>query len=475
MYRSIWLALAVFFVSLTMSQMAWGQAENEVEVEAETEALFSTEIDNIQSIVLDNGLEVVIIEDHSLPIVTVEIAVHHGALVETPDLNGLSHLYEHMFFKGNQAIPNQEEYMARTRELGMVWNGTTSNERVNYFFTLASERLTEGLQFMSDAIRTPLFDEGEFERERDVVDGEHDRNEASPYFYLMTAVDDMLWYQYPSRKDVLGDREIIQNATVEQMQWFQQTYYVPNNSALFIAGDVESEVGFTLAEEIFGSWERASDPFVENPLVEHPLLTRTVAEVVAQDVQVVTVLMSWHGPSVSEDPEATFAADVFSLILAQQAHRFQQNLVDTGLVLGVSLGYHTLDNTGPINLMIQTLPLNLEGALIAIHEEISHFSDLDYFTDEQLETAKTLLAVSELYSREQTASWAHTVSFWWAVAGLDYYLDYVQNLNAVTREGVESYVQTYIQDQPYVLGVLASPDVIEAFSLTPELVISWSD
>ena len=291
----------------------------------------------------------------------------------------------------------------------------------------------------------------------------------------MRAMDDMLWYQYPSRKDVLGDREIIQNATVEQMQWFQQTYYIPNNAVLFIAGDVEPTLGFTLAEEIFGSWERGADPFIENPLVEHPPLTTSVAEVVSQDVQVVTVLMAWHGPSVGDDPEATFAADVFSLILAQQAHRFQQNLVDSGLVLGVSLSYHTLSNTGPINLMIQTLPHNLEGALTAIREEISHFTDPDYYTDEQLETAKTLLAVSELYGREQTASWVHTVSFWWAVAGLDYYLDYVQNLNAVTRDDVERYVQTYIQGEPFGLGVLASPEVIEAFSLTPELVISWSE
>src|SRR4030042_5945535 len=82
---------------------------------------------------LDNGLEVISIENHTVPLVTISIAVKNGAYTEPPEYNGLSHLYEHMFFKGNKAIPNQEKYMERQRELGIVWNGGTSTEYVNYY------------------------------------------------------------------------------------------------------------------------------------------------------------------------------------------------------------------------------------------------------------------------------------------------------------------------------------------------------
>jgi len=437
------------------------------------EAVFDTDIDNIFSTTLENGLEVVVIEDHSLPIVAIEIAVHNGAFTEPPELNGLSHLYEHMFFKGNEAIPDQSAYLARQRELGMLWNGTTSTERVNYFFTLGSDRLCEGLTFMSNAIRTPLFEQGELEREREVVLGEYDRNEANPYYHLRVALDAELWWMYPSRKDSLGDRETISTATVEQMEWLQRTYYIPNNSALFLAGDVTPEEGFALAETLFGDWEAGPDPFIENPPVEHPPIQESHAVIVEQDVQAAIAMIGWHGPSVADDPMATFAADVFSFIIGQAAHRFQQNLVDSGVALGADLSYYTQANTGPITMSVAALPTQIDEAIGLLREELSHFTDPDYFTDEQLETAKTLLAVSELYSRQQSTEWVHTVSFWWAVAGLDYYRDYVRNLQAVTREDIVRYIETYLIDQPYVLSLMVSPQVREAGGLTPELVMEW--
>jgi zinc protease len=439
------------------------------------EGVFSTEIDNIHSATLQNGLEVIVIEDHALPIVTIEIAVHAGAYVEAPENNGLSHLYEHMFFKGNEAIPDQSAYLARQRALGMLWNGTTSDERVNYFFTLGSEQLCEGMTFMSNAIRTPLFKMIELEREREVVLGEFDRNEANPYFHLLNSVNQALFYAHPTRKDALGDRETVSTATVEQMEWFQQTFYIPNNAALFLAGDVTPDEGFSLAETLFGQWEAGPDPFIANPPVVHPPLEVSSAHIVEQPVQIATAMIGWQGPSVSEDPQGTFAADVFSFIVSQPAHRFQRTLVESGLTLSAGLSYYTQNNTGPIYLMLQMTPDNLEDILNLVRDEIERFDDPDYFTDAQLETAKTLLAVSELYSREQTTEWVHTVSFWWAVAGMDYYLDYVRNLQAVTREDILTYLQTYIIDSPHILSLLVSPEINQELALTPETSMEWLD
>ncbi|HID93543.1 MAG TPA: insulinase family protein, partial [bacterium (Candidatus Stahlbacteria)] len=129
---------------------------------------FAAEL-KIHKRVLNNGLQVFVIENHTVPLVTIEITVKNGAYTEPPEYDGLSHLYEHMFFKGNAVIPNQEKYLERQRELGMVWNGTTSEERVNYFVTLPKNNLKEGLIFMRDAVETPLFDQTELEKEREVV------------------------------------------------------------------------------------------------------------------------------------------------------------------------------------------------------------------------------------------------------------------------------------------------------------------
>ncbi len=152
---------------------------------------------------LDNGLTVIVIEDHSVPLVTVEIAVKNGAYTEPPEFNGLSHLYEHMFFKGNAVITTQEAYLQRIRELGISFNGTTSSERVNYYFTLPAKNLESGVVFMRDAITT---------------------------------------------------------ATVEKMCIMKERYYVPNNSVLLIAGDVEPEAAFALAEREFAAWKPSAIP-----------------------------------------------------------------------------------------------------------------------------------------------------------------------------------------------------------------------
>lgn len=424
--------------------------------------------DIIHTATLENGLDVIVIPDSTVPIVTIELTVKNGAYTETDELNGLSHLYEHMFFKGNAVIPNQEAYLKRMNELGIVFNGTTSAERVNYFFTLPKANLDEGLEFMRDAALSPIFDEAEFEAEKQVVLGEVDRNESNPGYWLWRGINQLLWYEYPARKDPLGERETILAATTEQMRTMQATYYVPNNSVLLVAGDVEFEEALELVDEVFGQWERGADPFEEDPVPPHPPLEESAFTIVEQPTQIAVFQFGWHGPSVNEDPEATYAADVLSYILAQPASRFQQRLVESRVTLGASMSYGTLAFTGPATVSAQTTAANLREAIRATLIEVKALSDPDYYTDEQLEAAKTMLTVSDIYSREQTSSFARTVTYWWAVAGVEYYLDYVANLQAVTRQDIANFVEKYIQDEPFVLGVLISKEQREELGLTEE-------
>ena len=214
----------------------------------------------VRDTTLANGLHVIVVENHAVPLVTVELDVKNGAYTQTPEFEGLAHLYEHMFFKANKTIPSQERYLQRTRQLGAQWNGTTSDERVNYFLTLGVDSVRAGMQFMEDAVRYPLFLQEELVRERPVVTGEFDRNEANPYFQLNRAMDTLLWTPaYYSHKNTIGDRQVILSTTPEKMREIQHRYYVPNNSALILAGDVTPANGFRLATEIFGDWPRHND------------------------------------------------------------------------------------------------------------------------------------------------------------------------------------------------------------------------
>ncbi len=408
---------------------------------------------------LPNGLQVIVIENSVVPLVSIELDVRNGSYTEPPEYNGLSHLYEHMFFKANASIPNQEQYLARMQELGMSWNGTTSEERVNYFFTFNKDNLLDGLAFMKAAARTPLFLQSELEHERPVVTGEYDRAEANPFYHLFRAVSQKLWYKYYSRKNVLGTRDVIMTCDTKKMQTIQSRYYIPNNSALLIAGDVKHDDIFKLAEQYFGDWKRGDDPFKLYPIPEHPPLTKTETVIVEKPVNAVTLQIGWHGPSISKDTKATYAADVFSYIIGQRNSLFQKNLVESGLLTFVGLNYYSLDHTGPITLQAQTTADKYTRAEKAIFEEIANFTNTDYYTDEQLANAKSQLEINELYSQERPSDYVHTVGFWWAVTnGLDYYLNYLDNLRKVSRQDISDYVKKYIQGAPYVKGILISPE-----------------
>jgi zinc protease len=419
--------------------------------------------------VLSNGLEVIVLEDHAVPLVTVELAVKNGSYTEPPELNGLSHLYEHMFFKENKAWRDHADYLMNIDQLGVTYNGTTREEIVEYYYTTTSPNFGVAMRAMRDAARYPTFNEKQFEQEREVVINELQRNESNPFGFLQDAMNDHLFYKYPSRKNPGGNTETVGKATTDQMRLIQGRYYVPNNSALVVTGDVSPQAVFAAAEQLYGDWaRREKDPFVEFPLVEHPPLPKSEGMIITQPVQNVLIEIGWQGPSIGKDNASTYAADVFSFILRQPDSRFQRALVDTGLVTGVDLGYYTQRNVGPINLVAQTTPDKAKAALRAIYKELAAFNDPNYFTDEQLESAKGLLEADDLYSREKTDDYTHTVAFWWASTGLDYFRGYLGNLRRTSRADITRYLNTYIEGKPHVGLALLSADSQKQAQITPQ-------
>jgi len=457
---------------------------------------------------LANGLEVIILADSSIPLVTVELAVRNGSFTEPPEYNGLSHLFEHMFFKDNLAVRLSQcentpavnrfspgytagcsealslkpqigdiSYLKYRNQLGF-FNGTTREEVVNYFYNVTTPYLEAALRQVNDSVRFPAFDKTDFENEKKVVIGEIDRQEANPYQFLDLTMREKLFYKYPTRKIPIGTRQTVTAATLDQMRLIQSRYYVPNNSALIVTGDVKADEVFRLAEKIFGSWERRKvDPFKEFPLVEHPPLTKSEGIVIEKKTsdegsedkgQNVFLEIGWHGPSIGKDDAATYAADVFSYIITQPDSRFQRNLVDSGIVASANFGYYTQRNIGPINLIMVTTPEKSKAAMKAAYAEIANFTDPTYFSDEELESAKTILESNDLFSREKLSEYSHTLGFWWSSTGIDYYRGYYKNLRAVSRVEINKYLNNYVLGKPHVAIALLSPGAKQKANLTEQ-------
>lgn len=416
--------------------------------------------------VLANGLEVIVAVNHGVPLVTIEFDVRNGSFTQRPGTEGLAHMYEHMIFKANDQWPEPDAFIDRASELGAIFNGRTQEEVVNYYMTLPADSLAGGLALMSAALRQPKFLREELERERQVVLGEYDRNESNPFFGFQRSIDQRLYPGQWSRKNIIGERRVLETVTPEQLREIQRRYYIPNNTVLIVTGDVDPAQVFSLAEQYLGDWPRGADPFAADPIPAIPPLEQSSVVFVEQPVGAVTVFMQWQGPSVGKDPAATYAADVFSDALNQPGSALQTRLVDSGLFQSISVHYYTLNHVGPITIAGQTTPDKLKDAIRALNQEIERLASPGYITQEQLDATKAARAVQTTYGFDHPTDFAHTLGFWWSVSGLEYYMGYVDNMAAQTLQDLRGYAGKYIVGKKRVVGILLPPGVKERLGLT---------
>jgi zinc protease len=412
---------------------------------------------------LPNGLDVLVVEDNSVPLATIMITCKNGAYTETPEFNGLSHLYEHMFFKANKNYKSQEEFLSRVSELGMQFNGSTSYENVNYYFTLPTSNLHDGLTFMNSAIRFPKFKKNEMESENIVVDGEFQRRESSASFALADAMEHHMWGDLYSRKNAIGNHDVIRSATPDLMDSIKNKYYYPNNALLTIAGDVAHDDVFSQVEKIYGGWKASSfDPFKKWPVPDFKPLQQTDYFIVESKLaRVPLIMIKWQGPDTRNDPNSTYAADVFSYIMNQNSSKLNKALVQSGLALQVNVNYLTLSHVGPITLSVVPNPAKIKECTAEVKRQLQLMDDDAYLTDDQIVTAKQKLETRRIRQEEVTTDYVQSLSFWWASSSLDYYATYSEKLQAVTRLDMQNYVRKYIKNKPYCAGLLVSPNIAQ--------------
>jgi zinc protease len=414
---------------------------------------------NMYETKLANGLDVIVVENHTVPLATILIAAKNGGYTEPPDYSGLSHFYEHMFFKGNKVIPNQEKFHERIRELGIDYNGYTTREAVVYFFTLPSFNLHNGLTFMNDAIRTPAFDPKEIEKEKGAVLGEYDRNESAPYFHLDRAVDQKVYWKYFSRADVIGDRNVIKTVDKKKMEIIQHKFYIPNNCALFIVGDVKHGDVFKQVEAMYSGWKKGDDPFKKYPVPKHPPIKKTETFVFNYPAKSPLVLAKWQGPNVGVDTPSTYALDVFFNALNLPSSKFQKSLVDSGLANSAEMNYYTLHTSAEIYLNANLTPEKVNGFKSQFLKELNNMKNPAYLSDEELETARKNIEINYLYKQESSQDYAtSSLGFWWAATGLDYNLHYIDHVKKITRKDIQNALSKYLFDKNFVMGLLISKE-----------------
>ncbi len=430
------------------------------------------EVTDYKKVGLDNGLELFILENHVVPLARIEITFRCGSIAQAADMAGLFHLYEHMLFKGNRVYRTQTEFQAAMKELGVAsWNGSTSTEAVTYYITVPSDRVDKGIEFWANAVRYPLLEPSELETEKDVVANEVRGSLADPALVFESAVDKALFWKYPWRKDVVGSEKSVRAATVQVMRNIRDTWYVPNNTALFVGGDVDPAAVLTAVKKYFGDWQKRGDPWASPP-PPHPAAQKDALlvypdEQMYQGVAFVEIL--FRGPDVLADAGATYAADVWGKLLDDPNGKFKSRIWSKvpGLYKKEYLwaSYATQRDGGYISFSTYVL-LSSEKSTFerlvalrkAIADEISDMaSDSSYFSAKDYEILKAKLADERIYQRETVDGFISDLSFWWASASTTYYDGYVENLKRVGFPQLAGFLSGYVVSKASILAARMNP------------------
>ena len=409
---------------------------------------------------LDNGLDVVTVENNTVPLATVLVAVRNGAFTQDSADQGMAHLYEHLLFR-SYGGGRPDAFGIEVSHLNGRYNGATSEEVVYYDVAVPSRNVEQGIKLVARLVREARFSNGDLKAERPVVLDELQRDESDPEEQLQRHVDRMLWGASWCRKDVRGDSTSLAGVTLDRLKQTYARYYLPNNSALIVTGDVSSDRVFEQARDAFRDWRPGPDPFVDHPVPPIAPRTTSTAVVVAADVRDVTIRVALQGPGVGTDTAATYAADALFDVLDDPASAFQHRLVDQGPFQSVWGHYLTLDHTGPIEIVGKTTSERAEEALTDLFDELESLETLQGITEEDLTIARKRREVSMALTLEGTSLLAPQLASWWSSAGLDYYLGYDARMAAQTVDDLRRFARAYIVGRPRVIGVLAPPETTE--------------
>ena len=289
---------------------------------------------------LANGLDVIVHEDHHVPIVAVNIWYHVGSKNERPGRTGFAHLFEHLMFEGSEH--HNKGYFPPLQQAGALLNGSTNTDRTNYWEVVPTSAVDRALWMESDRMGylLPALTPERFETQRDVVLNERRQNyENRPYGMAFMALSEALYpATHPYSWMTIGSADDIRAMQLEDVQAFFRTYYHPANASLVLAGDIDTERAFDLADRYFGDLTPGTRP---SPVVADASLAREHRLVLEDRVELPRIYIAWLSPAMfaDDDAELDLAAD---LLANGKTSRLYRTLVyERRIALDVSAHQHS--------------------------------------------------------------------------------------------------------------------------------------
>jgi zinc protease len=406
-----------------------------------------------QTFILPNGLQVIVHEDHSVPVVAVNTWFHVGSADEQPGRTGFAHLFEHIMFMGSQHVPTGQ-FDRLLEAAGADNNGSTTEDRTNYYEDGPANALALMLYLDSDRLGflLPEITPDKVDLQRGVVQNERRQSyENRPYGLAQENILQRLYpADHPYHWPVIGSMTDLQAATIEDVRRFFQTYYTPNNATLAIAGDITPRDARQLVERYFGDIARG--PAVTRrppPAVE---LADVVNAVIEDRVQVPRVYDAWHTVKAFAPDDATL--DVVANVLAggRSSRLYRRLVYELQIATDVVAFQDGSRIDGKFEIYATARPGHaLDELQEVIDKELKKLADQGP-TVREVERAQNGFEAQFLSRMEQVGGKADQLNFYnYFVGTPDYFQKDLDRYRKVTPAAVQRAVHRYLAGLPRVL------------------------
>lgn len=398
----------------------------------------------IRESVLPNGLKVLTLEEHKAPVVTVQIWYRVGSRHEHIGKTGLSHLTEHMMFKGTQQF-GKGEYSRIVAKNGGTENAFTGYDYTVYFINIASERIPLALELESDRMSNLLIDPREFSLERDVVKEERRlRTEDDPYSFLVETMYATSYLVHPYRSPIIGWMTDLDHLTRSDLVDHYTTYYLPNNAVIVAVGNFATDRMVSLITQYFGKIPRKADP--PPVTIQEPEQKGERRITVKKQAQLPFVFIGYHVPNFAS-PD-TYALRVLSnLLSAGKSSRLYRRLIyDKKTALDVGGEYEGLMADPPLFYLYATAQpgKTASGVEEGITDEIERIKR-EPVSERELQKAKNQIEAEFELARDSNFFQAYQIGTAEAVgAGAPFFENYVANIRKVTAEDISRVASRYL-------------------------------
>jgi len=402
---------------------------------------------------LSNGLKVILLENHKAPLVTFQVWYRVGSRNEAWEKTGLSHMLEHMMFKGTEKI-GPEEFSRIIQENGGNNNAFTSRDYTAYFETLSSDRVHVAMDLESDRMQHLLLREEDFKTERMVVMEERRlRTDDRPTAYLHEQLEATAFQIQPYHWPIIGWMEDLGRLTLEDLKTHYKTYYNPVNTFLVVVGDFKRDELLPKIEKLFGSIPKGMLP--EQKKAFDPTQTGERRFFVKKEAQLPYIAMGYRVPNLRE-PDSYVLEVIATILSGGKSSRLYQSLVRERRLVFSADADQSLLSKDPSLFYLTANPLpgkDVAEVEKALDQEVERLQK-ERVEEKELEKAKNQLEASFIFAQDSLFYQAmllaqHEISFGWKAID-----DYLPSIRNVTAEDIQRVAKRYLVPDNRTVGIL---------------------